>query len=51
MGRAKDHNLSAIFPMELAMFKKILVPVDVDYPETAAAVYNKAADTCQNKQR
>jgi hypothetical protein len=25
------------------MFKKILVPVDVDYPETAAAVYNKAA--------
>jgi universal stress protein F len=29
--------------MELAMFKKILVPVDVDYPETAAAVYKKAA--------
>ena len=24
------------------MFKKILVPVDVDYPETAAAVYQKA---------
>ena len=24
------------------MFKKILVPVDVDYPETAAAVYRKA---------
>jgi hypothetical protein len=23
------------------MFKKILVPVDVDYPETAAAVYKK----------
>ena len=25
------------------MFKKILVPIDVDYPETAAAVYQKAA--------
>ena len=25
------------------MFKKILVPIDVDYPETAAAVYKKAA--------
>lgn len=25
------------------MFKKILVPVDVDYPETAAAVYKRAA--------
>jgi nucleotide-binding universal stress UspA family protein len=25
------------------MFKKILVPVDVDYPETAAAVYREAA--------
>lgn len=25
------------------MFEKILVPVDVDYPETAAAVYKKAA--------
>jgi len=25
------------------MFKKILVPVDVDYPKTAAAVYQKAA--------
>lgn len=24
------------------MFKKILVPVDVDYPKTAAAVYQKA---------
>ena len=26
------------------MFKKILVPVDIDYPKTAAAVYKKAAD-------
>ena len=25
------------------MSKKILVPIDVDYPETAAAVYQKAA--------
>ena len=25
------------------MFKKILVPIDVDYPEAAAAVYQKAA--------
>ena len=25
------------------MFKKILVPIDIDYPETAAAVYQKAA--------
>ena len=25
------------------MFKKILVPVDIDYPNTAAAVYRKAA--------
>ncbi len=25
------------------MFKKILVPIDVDYPETAAVVYQKAA--------
>ena len=24
------------------MFKKILVPVDIDYPETAAAVYQRA---------
>ncbi len=24
------------------MFKKILVPVDIDYPETAAQVYRKA---------
>lgn len=24
------------------MFKKILVPVDIDYPKTAAAVYEKA---------
>ena len=26
------------------MFKKILVPIDVDYPKTAAAVYSKAAE-------
>ncbi|MEN8245328.1 MAG: universal stress protein [Thermodesulfobacteriota bacterium] len=26
------------------MFKKILVPIDVDYPKTAAAVYRKAAE-------
>ncbi len=26
------------------MFKKILVPVDVEYPRTAAAVYAKAAE-------
>ena len=25
------------------MFNKILVPIDVDYPKTAAAVYQKAA--------
>ena len=25
------------------MFKKILVPIDVDYPKTATAVYEKAA--------
>lgn len=25
------------------MFKKILVPIDVDYPKTAAAVYRKVA--------
>ena len=25
------------------MFKKIIVPVDIDYPKTAAAVYQKAA--------
>ena len=25
------------------MFKKILVPIDVDYPKTAIAVYQKAA--------
>lgn len=25
------------------MFKKILVPIEVDYPETAAAVYQRAA--------
>jgi nucleotide-binding universal stress UspA family protein len=29
--------------MESAMFKKILVPIDVDYPKTAAAVYQRAA--------
>ncbi len=26
------------------MFKKILVPVDIDYPKTAALVYQKAAE-------
>ena len=26
------------------MFKKILVPIDVDYPKIAAAVYQKAAE-------
>ncbi len=26
------------------MFHKILLPVDIDYPETAAAVYRKAAE-------
>ena len=26
------------------MFKKILVPIDIDYPKTAAAVYNSAAE-------
>ncbi len=26
------------------MFKKILVPVEVDYPETAAAVYQRAVE-------
>jgi nucleotide-binding universal stress UspA family protein len=26
------------------MFKKILLPIDVDYPETAGAVYSKAAE-------
>ncbi len=26
------------------MFKKILVPIDVDYPRTAATVYQKAAE-------
>ena len=25
------------------MFKKVLVPIDVDYPKTAAAVYKKAS--------
>ena len=25
------------------MFTKILVPIDIDYPKTAAAVYRKAA--------
>lgn len=29
------------------MFKKILVPVDIDYPETAAAVYAKAKEVGQ----
>ncbi len=26
------------------MFNKILVPIDIDYPKTAAAVYQKAAE-------
>ena len=26
------------------MFKKIMVPIDVDYPKTAAAVYQKTAE-------
>ena len=26
------------------MFKKILVPIDIDYPNTAAAVYKRAAE-------
>jgi len=26
------------------MFKKILVPIDIDYPETAAAVYQRAKE-------
>ncbi len=26
------------------MFKKIIVPIDVDYPKTATAVYQKAAE-------
>ncbi|MCK5313277.1 MAG: universal stress protein, partial [Desulfobacteraceae bacterium] len=26
------------------MFKKILVPIDVDYPKTSKAVYDNAAD-------
>ena len=29
------------------MFKKILVPIDVDYPETAAEVYKKAAQLAE----
>lgn len=29
------------------MFKKILVPVDIDYPETAAAVYRQAAQIAE----
>jgi nucleotide-binding universal stress UspA family protein len=29
------------------MFKKILVPVDIDYPKTAAAVYRKVADVAK----
>ena len=27
------------------MFSKILVPVDIDYPNTAARVYRMAVDT------
>jgi len=26
------------------MFKKILIPVDIDYPKTATAIYQKAAE-------
>ncbi len=29
------------------MFKKILVPVDIDYPETAVAVYQSAAEIAE----
>jgi len=29
------------------MFKKILVPIDVDYPKTATAVYQKAAEIAE----
>jgi len=29
------------------MFKKILVPVDIDYPKTAAAVYQRAVSIAQ----
>lgn len=29
------------------MFKKILIPIDIDHPETAAAVYRKAAEAAQ----
>ncbi len=29
------------------MFKKILVPIDVDYPRTAAAVYKRTADLAE----
>ncbi len=29
------------------MFKKILVPIDVDYPKTAAAVFKKAAQMAE----
>lgn len=32
------------------MFKKILVPIDVDYPEPAAAVYRKAAQLAELSQ-
>ena len=30
------------------MFKKILVPVDIDYPKTAAAVYQRAAEIAKH---
>jgi len=30
------------------MFKKILVPVDIDYPKTAALVYQKALDLAES---
>ena len=30
------------------MFNKILVPVDIDYPKTAALVYQKASDLAES---
>ncbi len=32
------------------MFKKILVPIDIDYPKTAAAVYRRAKAIGQTRQ-
>lgn len=31
------------------MFKKILVPLDIDYPEVAAVLYQKAAELAQQE--